>query len=465
MENQINVGDQNAQQVGQNQASQNNGVQLKEQNNQQPTVQQKASLKFKLSRKTLWLLSGGILVILFVIIGLFWNNQRYTNRIQNLTPTTVPSQTPMVSSNRLELLVFKDENVEYKYPKSWVQSSEIPDLFQSLIGFSSSCKALVFKNQNNEDIILVVENYPQPLQKYLPSCWSKGTLSSSTPNSRPIKIGDKEDKIDIMQVSSGSSKYTLERYGFESDYTTVNAYMLTVIFPYNYRSEIEPIFDEIITSFKYLKHYQVSEPKEWKTYTSKLGFSFEYPSEWGEVKEEIIDHGNDPNKGESGKSYGLSFSVKSNVGFQWVAYGAGRSSDYSAGRGGIFTDYSGDPKKPASVTSEVTMGLTYRCYQYPVQYYPYRGVIRFNLPGKEINGVMLVVPILSPADMGKYDKIVSDFISREESCKNPSGTESPTVTAKEKEIVDMLNKGLNFDEESQINLKMFKRISDSAKIL
>jgi len=243
--------------------------------------------------------------------------------------------------------------------------------------------------------------------------------------------------------------------------------MLSAIFPQQYKGEIEPILDEIITSFKYLKQYQVAEPKEWKTYTSTLGFSFEYPSDWGEVKEEIIDYGNDPNKGRSGKSYGLTFSVKSNVGFQWAAFGAGRSSDYTAGMDTIFTDYRGDPKKPASVTSEITVGLTYRCYQYPVWYYPYpyRGVIRFNLPGKEINGVMLVVPILSPTDMEKYDKIVDDFINQEESCKNSSGSESPAVIAKEKEIVDMLNNGVNFDNESQINLTIFKRISGSSKIL
>lgn len=78
---------------------------------------------------------------------------------------------------------------------------------------------------------------------------------------------------------------------------------------------------------------------------------------------------------------------------------------------------------------------------------------------------MLVVPILSPTDMEKYDKIVGDFINQEESCKNPSGTESLTVIAKEKEIVNMLNNGVNFDNESQINLTIFKRISGSAKIL
>ena len=107
----------------------------------------------------------------------------------------------------------------------------------------------------------------------------------------------------------------------------------------------------------------------------------------------------------------------------------------------------------------------YRCYPQSTQSYPYRGVIRFNLPGEEINGVMIDVPILSPADMEKYDKIVNDFIKQEESCKNPGGTESPTVIAKEKEIVEMLNKGVNFDKESQINLKIFDRISKSSQIL
>jgi len=473
MEKQINVGNQNTQQIGQNQTPQHNNIQSEEQGEQSPS-QQKFPLGIKLSKKTLLVFSGFILIVLFLLIGLFWSNQRYTNRAQNPTtkntpsPTitkNIPSPTSAISSSSLEWQVFKDENVEYKYPKIWVQSSEAPQRFQSLIEISGSCKPLVFQDQNNLDVILVVENYPQPLQKYLPSCWSKGTLFGSTPNSRAIKIGEKADKIDIMQLSTGSSKYILERYGFESDYTAVNAYMFSIIFPQQYKGEIEPIFDEIVTSFKYLKQYQVTEPKEWKTYTSKLGFSFEYPSEWGDVKEEIIDYGNDPNKGESGKSYGLSFSVKSNVGFQRVAYGAGRSFDYAAARGAIFTDYKGDSQKPASITSEITVGLTYRCYQYPVQYYPYRGVVRFNLPGREISGVMLIVPILSPTDMEKYDKIVEDFINQEESCKNLIGTKSPTVIAKEKEIVNMLNNGVNFDKESQINLTIFKRISGSAKIL
>ena len=462
MEKQINVGNQNNQQIGQNQTPQHNNIQSEEQSEQLPS-QQKFPLGIKLPKKTLLLFSGFVLIVLFLLIGLLWSNQKYTNRVQNPTTKNIHSPTLAIYSSSLEWQVFKDENVEYKYPKIWVQSSEAPQRFQSLIEISGSCKPLVFQDQNNLDVILVVENYPQPLKKDLPSCWSKGTISDSTPNSRAIKIGEKEDKIDIMQLSTGSSKYILERYGFESDYTTVNAYMFSIIFPQLYKGEIEPIFDEIVTSFKYLKQYQVTEPKEWRTFTSVLGFSFEYPSEWGDVKEEIIDYGNYPI--ESGKSYSLSFSVKSNVRFNRAAYGAGESSDYTAARDQLFTDYKGDPKKPASITSEITMDLTYRCYQYPSPCHPYKGVVRFNLPGREISGVMLVVPILSPTDEVKYDQIVEDFINQEESCKNLNETEYPKVAAKEEEIVNMLNNGVNFDKESQINLKIFKRISASAKIL
>lgn len=455
MKNQIDISNQNHQGAEKNQIIQDSSTRSEKQNKQfQP--QQKFLSGIKLSKKNLLILFSIALVVLFVAIGLFWYNQKTTDKIQNL-----PN-----SSSILEWQVFRDEHVEYRYPKNWIQISEVPQQFQELVEFSSSCKALVFQDQNNQDIIFIVENYPYPLQSSLASCWSKGTLSTLIPSPRPIKIGEKEDKIYIMQLSSGSSNYVLERYGFESDYTTVNAYMLSIIFPQQYKNEVEPIMDEIIASFKYLNQYQVVEPKEWKTYTSKLGFSFEYPSDWGDVTEEISD-AKTKGTGESGKTYSLSFSIKSNVKFQKAAYGAGRSFDYSAPRESIFTDYRGDPEKPASVTSEITLGLNYYCYQYPAQYYPYKGVIKFNLPGKEISGVMLVVPILSPADIEKYNKIVEDFINQEESCKNPLEfeTESPAVIAKEKEIIEMLNNGVNFDKESQINLKIFKHISESAKIL
>ncbi|MBM3284017.1 hypothetical protein FJY90_07310 [Candidatus Gottesmanbacteria bacterium] len=461
MENQINVGDQNIQQTEQSQAIQYKNIQSEKQG-KQSSSQQKVLFRFKLSRKIFWFSPVVILAILVILIGSFWNNQQYANRVQNIIPTaTIPNPTTIASSNQSEWLTYKDNNVEFKYPKEWILSRE----GSQNIGIKCT-SGLYFINLNSKDMILVVEKYKPPLQNSLNRCYANRIDSPFSREIREIKLGKTTQRIDVTTIKINDRLYKKLSYGFESDFTIVDVYNFSLIFNPDLPYDILSLFDNILFSFKYLKYYQINEPKEWKIYTSKLGFSFDYPSEWGDVTEKTTD-AKIEGTGDSGKTYSLSFSVKSNVKYNYVAYATGQSSDFSAGRGVTFTDYRGNPNNSASVTSEITMGLTYRCYQYPVQYYPYLGVIKFNLPGKEINGVMLVVPILSSADMGKYDKVVDDFIGQEKSCWGPSGTESPssTIIAKEKEIKEMLNKGVNFDEESKINLAIFKRISGSAKIL
>lgn len=232
----------------------------------------------------------------------------------------------------------------------------------------------------------------------------------------------------------------------------------------------------------FLEHHPSSvSPVEWKTFESqKLGFSFEYPTEWGTVAEEIIDYAGGQNQAggyvaSAGKAYLLIFSLISHVSYEYRIYGVGQSADFAAGREFIHTDYRGDPKRSAEVISDVGINLTTRCSEagYPAGP-PTSHVIKFNLPGKEINGVMLVFPVLSITDTQKYNQLIDDFMKKEISCGDMQGDKAggekakqimAKLVAKEKEISEMLRMGENFDEESHVNLRIYNRILESAKIL
>lgn len=227
-------------------------------------------------------------------------------------------------------------------------------------------------------------------------------------------------------------------------------------------------------------HPSLMYPVEWKTFVSqKLGFSFEYPTEWGTVAEEIIDYAGGQNQtggyvASAGKGYSLIFSLISNVSYEYRTYGVGQSADFAAGREFIHTDYKGDPKRSAEVISEVGINLTARCSEagYPVGP-PTSHVIKFNLPGKEISGVMLVFSVLSVSDTQKYNQLIDDFMKKEISCSDMWGDNAvgekakqimAKLVAKEFEISEMLRTGENFDEESKVNLMIYNRILKSAKL-
>lgn len=261
-----------------------------------------------------------------------------------------------------------------------------------------------------------------------------------------------------------------------------------VIFTSNTRSQmgvgipppyIEPPQAPVPAVMEY--HPSLMYPVEWKTFVSqKLGFSFEYPSEWGTATEEIIDYAGGQNQAggyvaSAGKAYSLTFSLRSNVPYEYRIYGVGQSADFTAGREFIQTDYKGDSKRSAGVISEVGINLTARCSEsgYPVGP-PTSHVIKFNLPGKEISGVMLVFSVLSVADAQKYNKLIDDFMKKEILCRdmwgdNAGGEKAKQVMAKliakEFEISEMLRSGTNFDKESQMNLEIYDRILKSAMIV
>lgn len=233
----------------------------------------------------------------------------------------------------------------------------------------------------------------------------------------------------------------------------------------------------------------ISEPVNWTTFSSDLGFSFEYPSEWGDV-DEIIEDAVEKGTGSSGKTYSLSFSAFPSTSKN-APYGSGRSYDYSAGREYIFPEQYTllvDEDKPAYFKSEITM--------------PYdAGVIAFNLPQEEINGVAIVLPLLSITDWEKnyIEGIINKALLNEYSLENigcdgscsfgPLDSFTCTVDNEifsckldNEEYLQYLGKGMakyvenifnmdvldqrtDLDTESEVNIKIFMHIKDSVKLL
>jgi hypothetical protein len=123
MENQINLGDQNAQQIGQNPT------------NQPMPVQEGPKINF-------WMISTLIMFLMLIATGIYAFNIK-NQQINNLNiptptptfynreiPTEIPTQEPTKTPTQAEspMQIFRNENFGYEilYPKTWQKTDNIP---------------------------------------------------------------------------------------------------------------------------------------------------------------------------------------------------------------------------------------------------------------------------------------------------------------------------------------------------
>lgn len=190
-------------------------------------------------------------------------------------------------------------------------------------------------------------------------------------------------------------------------------------------------------------------PTQWKTFTSSLGFSFDYPAEWGNVSERVIDASKE-HSDLLGKRYELKFSSNERV------KGSGQSPDFSQPTGSGDGFYKGDPDKPEQVYAVVFTWASY-CPGYSASlYYAW---INFNLPGKEISGVRLLLPLLSQNEIEKLEPITRSYnplLPEEEQgyCQPPVPAEQFLNEIKDKQL----------DHESLRNVTIFKKVFESSRI-
>jgi len=224
-----------------------------------------------------------------------------------------------------------------------------------------------------------------------------------------------------------------------------------------------PVFSEIPLVMKRIEPTEPTEPTEidptgWKVFTNnELGFSFKYPAKWGGVEEEIWD------ADMSGKGYSLRFANidYGEFGSKNRVYATGRSNDFGAGRGRIDEDYMGDISEPKQVVSTIHTRPSSCVVMISVRIF--FGRIDFNLPGKEISGVRLFIPILSEKDIIKIsEKVDKEYLSlsseeRKRMCANDDFIE---------EAIGYLKriKDEELDSISQERIEIFKEILNSSKV-
>ncbi len=253
-------------------------------------------------------------------------------------------------------------------------------------------------------------------------------------------------------------------YTFSLQITTINFEKYSGI-PSTIGDSSNPKFDAAIDKFvqNILDTVQiqgdvmpVGSGKGWRTYqNSQLGFSFNYPAEWGNSFERIDDAAT-VGQGDSGKIFSLWFQNSGNS-------LTGKSADFTAGRDAFPTDFSGNAKKPAGVSSLIntgTPGCTYTgAFTSPITSYIY-----FNLPGKEISGVTLQLPIVSASDLSQIDK---KYNNNPIDCSDPTNAKAnlanSQVDTKSKAIQAWIDDTLNVDAESTYDKLIFQAVSNSAK--
>lgn len=188
----------------------------------------------------------------------------------------------------------------------------------------------------------------------------------------------------------------------------------------------------------------------WKTYRNeKYGFGFLYPSDWGDVQEKIMAYG--PNEYERGKSYLLTFSGN------LQARGGGISSDFTRPMDGNDETFRGDSQKPKNINSSIYVSLP-GCEERYFQ--TYNGWVEFNLPGKEISGFRLILPILSQTEIQKFSFLYP--ISGDGSCLVGS-KELEQAQQHAGDILKKIETG-DIDKESRENLQIFKDVVKSAYV-
>lgn len=184
-------------------------------------------------------------------------------------------------------------------------------------------------------------------------------------------------------------------------------------------------------------------------FSSKLGFSFEYPSEWGEATEQIIEASED-HPHIIGKRYKLTFSSTAKV------TGTGFSSDFSQPTGAGDGFYKGDITNSEQVYATVFTWASV-CPSFSASLY--YGWINFNLPEQEISGVRLLLPLLSKSDIEKLNPRIPVNSTKSETgqgyCQPPMSAEQFFSNIKEKPL----------DAESLQNIAIFKDIIESSRVV
>lgn len=208
---------------------------------------------------------------------------------------------------------------------------------------------------------------------------------------------------------------------------------------------------------------ELSFPTEWTTFTSELGFSFEYPAEWGEVLEEILD-AEKTGTGDTGKTYFLKFSKLSNTS-NYSASASGRSADYSAGRGIIPGDYTGHVDKPLEIYSSLEISPLTIDNKIPRKYgvFPSSGLIEFNLPGREISGVRMFIELFDNQEGKEFAALFyKQHGQPSEQCLNYGDCKSEDSQARE--LYTQVLEQETFNKNIAIKNKIYKKILESSRI-
>lgn len=207
-----------------------------------------------------------------------------------------------------------------------------------------------------------------------------------------------------------------------------------------------------------LKPKVVNQPKNGPVQfrNQKLGFGFDYPQEWGVAEETISDIGasNNTEYDQSGKYYLLNFTKNKNVDAK------GASEDFHRPIGGGV--YKGDKQKGAGVEFKVVIPIHPGCVEGESgsgsDYYA--GQIYFNMPGREISGVVLELPILSQSEIKKVE---DESGYKPLDCLGLSANELKKQEAISKNLKVRID-NLEVDDESKNLLEIFKKIGNSARV-
>lgn len=203
-----------------------------------------------------------------------------------------------------------------------------------------------------------------------------------------------------------------------------------------------------------------------------LRMTFEYPSEWGEIRA-MFGEG-----GYSGYAYGYGFWNENSEQPAGIRAG-GRSRDYSEGRGGMLTDYKGFqfpnepclsnwPQSSTLICHEIKPDVIFEilaptgdqmCPQGPVRVVDVTAVTKIDLPtNSKINGFLFADRFLSDELSNALRKpLEAEQGKLLSNCTEESWAE---YDRKIEEIRDMITSG-NLDSESQANLNDLLDLANS----
>ncbi|OGH10466.1 MAG: hypothetical protein A2857_02105 [Candidatus Levybacteria bacterium RIFCSPHIGHO2_01_FULL_36_15] len=243
------------------------------------------------------LLTGG-----FVYVKYYYSPIKLPKKIVQKTsnkklPTPTPGPITLAPEGNFHTLKLNN-TYTFQYPLNWNVVDKIPEAYKTkpfgTVGWKEGkmfgdCKDAVLQNSNADSSLIVIETQEQ--KNYSDKhCWSNGDFSDNYLRQITINDNTVNIKVSRWKISPYEENIEIQNPVWNGDifqqYTFVNQDTNTrVVLGLYYQDgkdyTAELAFNQILSSFRFLKPDEGQATVDWKTYSERSqNIQIRYPSNW-----------------------------------------------------------------------------------------------------------------------------------------------------------------------------------------